>query len=162
MDASLPSGPFGFLFRQLLLYVCVIPSSNSAPPVPEKEKSREKERHVAAQDATSTRVKDSGSKRTKSSKTRETETYKLVRSASGHTIPTEVIMGMGEQWEVVGSKEESPKKSRRKSSTRTAVPSAGVPKTLSIADVVKTQPKPAQNEWGGFKVVNKKKKGGRN
>jgi len=33
-------------------------------------------------------------------------------------------------------------------------------KTQSIADVVKTQPKPAQNEWG-FKVVNKKRKGGR-
>jgi PERQ amino acid-rich with GYF domain-containing protein len=32
-------------------------------------------------------------------------------------------------------------------------------KPPSIADVVKTQPKPAQNEWGGFKVVNKKKKG---
>lgn len=54
--------------------------------------------------------------------------------------------------------------SRRKASTKTtAAPSpAGVPKTLSIAEVVKTQPKPAQNEWGGFKVVNKKKKGGRN
>ena len=33
-------------------------------------------------------------------------------------------------------------------------------KTQSIADVVKIQPKPAQTEWG-FKVVNKKKKGGR-
>ncbi|KAH7929382.1 hypothetical protein BV22DRAFT_1057157 [Leucogyrophana mollusca] len=33
-------------------------------------------------------------------------------------------------------------------------------KPVSIADVVKTQPKPAQPEWG-FKVVNKKKKGGR-
>lgn len=33
-------------------------------------------------------------------------------------------------------------------------------KAQSIADVVKTQPKPAQSEWG-FKVVNKKKKGGR-
>ena len=33
-------------------------------------------------------------------------------------------------------------------------------KTQSIADVVKTQPKPAHSEWG-FKVVNKKKKGGR-
>jgi PERQ amino acid-rich with GYF domain-containing protein len=31
----------------------------------------------------------------------------------------------------------------------------------SIADVVRAQPKQAQNEWGGFKVVNKKKKGGR-
>lgn len=31
----------------------------------------------------------------------------------------------------------------------------------SIADVVKAQPKPAQNEWGGFKVVNKKKKNAR-
>lgn len=33
-------------------------------------------------------------------------------------------------------------------------------KPVSIADVVKTQPKPAQQEWG-FKVVNKKKKSGR-
>jgi len=32
----------------------------------------------------------------------------------------------------------------------------------SIADVVRSQPKPtAQNEWGGFKVVNKKKKSGK-
>ncbi|ETW87633.1 hypothetical protein HETIRDRAFT_431920 [Heterobasidion irregulare TC 32-1] len=32
----------------------------------------------------------------------------------------------------------------------------------SIADVVKAQPKPSQqSEWGGFKVVNKKKKSGR-
>ncbi|KAJ6604179.1 hypothetical protein DFH09DRAFT_300736 [Mycena vulgaris] len=38
--------------------------------------------------------------------------------------------------------------------------SAGKP--VSIADVVKAQPKPpASSEWGGFKVVNKKKKGGR-
>lgn len=37
----------------------------------------------------------------------------------------------------------------------------GTSKPLSIAEVVKTQPKPAQNEWGGFKVVNKKKKGTR-
>jgi PERQ amino acid-rich with GYF domain-containing protein len=34
-------------------------------------------------------------------------------------------------------------------------------KPTSIADVVRTQPKPTQPEWGGFKVVNKKKKGGR-
>ncbi|KAF9458750.1 hypothetical protein BDZ94DRAFT_1269950 [Collybia nuda] len=33
-------------------------------------------------------------------------------------------------------------------------------KPISIADVVKATPKPAQPEWG-FKVVNKKKKGGR-
>lgn len=33
-------------------------------------------------------------------------------------------------------------------------------KPVSIADVVKTVPKPSQPEWG-FKVVNKKKKGGR-
>ena len=33
-------------------------------------------------------------------------------------------------------------------------------KPISIADVVKAVPKPAQPEWG-FKVVNKKKKGGR-
>jgi len=34
-------------------------------------------------------------------------------------------------------------------------------KPVSIADVVKAQPKVTQPEWGGFKVVNKKKKGGR-
>lgn len=39
--------------------------------------------------------------------------------------------------------------------------SAAAGRPLSIADVVKTQPKPVQNEWGGFKVVNKKKKTGR-
>lgn len=33
-------------------------------------------------------------------------------------------------------------------------------KPISIADVVKAVPKPTQPEWG-FKVVNKKKKGGR-
>ncbi|KAF8213572.1 hypothetical protein K438DRAFT_1661780 [Mycena galopus ATCC 62051] len=43
-----------------------------------------------------------------------------------------------------------------------AVSGAGAGKPVSIADVVKAQPKPpAANEWGGFKVVNKKKKGGR-
>ena len=49
---------------------------------------------------------------------------------------------------------------KRKADTKgSSTASSGKP--LSIADVVKTQPKPAQNEWGGFKVVNKKKKGGR-
>ena len=39
---------------------------------------------------------------------------------------------------------------------------SGAGKVISIADVVKAQPKPqAQSEWGGFKVVNKKKKSGR-
>lgn len=38
---------------------------------------------------------------------------------------------------------------------------AGAAKPVSIADVVKAQPKPTQPEWGGFKVVNKKKKSGR-
>ncbi|OSD05784.1 hypothetical protein PYCCODRAFT_1405668 [Trametes coccinea BRFM310] len=42
-----------------------------------------------------------------------------------------------------------------------ATASSASAKPVSIADVVKAQPKPAQNEWGGFKVVNKKKKGGR-
>lgn len=42
-----------------------------------------------------------------------------------------------------------------------AVVSVSTPgKAQSIADVVKSQPKPAQSEWG-FKVVNKKRKGGR-
>ncbi|KAJ6626887.1 hypothetical protein B0H10DRAFT_463165 [Mycena sp. CBHHK59/15] len=43
-----------------------------------------------------------------------------------------------------------------------SVPGNSTGKPVSIADVVKAQPKaPASNEWGGFKVVNKKKKGGR-
>ncbi|KIY45230.1 hypothetical protein FISHEDRAFT_49643 [Fistulina hepatica ATCC 64428] len=32
---------------------------------------------------------------------------------------------------------------------------------FSIADIVKAQPKSTQPEWGGFKVVNKKRKGGK-
>ncbi|KAI0793291.1 hypothetical protein C8Q75DRAFT_889367 [Abortiporus biennis] len=51
--------------------------------------------------------------------------------------------------------------SRRKASTKASTPAGASGKPLSIADVVKSQPKPAQNEWGGFKVVNKKKKGTR-
>ncbi|KAH9947959.1 hypothetical protein B0H21DRAFT_299287 [Amylocystis lapponica] len=55
--------------------------------------------------------------------------------------------------------------SRRKadaaSRPKGAAPISASGKSMSIADVVKAQPKPAQNEWGGFKVVNKKKKGGR-
>ncbi|KAJ6574666.1 hypothetical protein B0H19DRAFT_1125145 [Mycena capillaripes] len=44
----------------------------------------------------------------------------------------------------------------------TSVSGANAGKPVSIADVVKSQPKPpASSEWGGFKVVNKKKKGGR-
>ncbi|KAJ7139677.1 hypothetical protein C8R44DRAFT_309565 [Mycena epipterygia] len=43
-----------------------------------------------------------------------------------------------------------------------SVSGTGAGKSVSIADVVKAQPKPpASSEWGGFKVVNKKKKGGR-
>ncbi|KAJ7293786.1 hypothetical protein C8J57DRAFT_1269996 [Mycena rebaudengoi] len=43
-----------------------------------------------------------------------------------------------------------------------SVSGSGSGKLVSIADVVKAQPKaPASSEWGGFKVVNKKKKGGR-
>jgi len=36
----------------------------------------------------------------------------------------------------------------------------GLVKPVSIADVVKAVPKPTQPEWG-FKVVNKKKRGGK-
>lgn len=55
--------------------------------------------------------------------------------------------------------------SRRKADaaarSKNGAPVGASTKPLSIAEVVKTQPKPAQSEWGGFKVVNKKKKGGR-
>ncbi|KAG9223155.1 hypothetical protein CCMSSC00406_0000156 [Pleurotus cornucopiae] len=44
---------------------------------------------------------------------------------------------------------------------KTNVNGNAMSKPVSIADVVKAQPKPTQPEWGGFKVVNKKKKGGR-
>lgn len=41
-----------------------------------------------------------------------------------------------------------------------SIPGKAAAKPVSIADVVKATPKAAQPEWG-FKVVNKKKKGGR-
>jgi len=54
--------------------------------------------------------------------------------------------------------------SRRKSdaiaSTKNGGASKNPAKPVSIADVVKAAPKTTQAEWG-FKVVNKKKKGGR-
>lgn len=50
---------------------------------------------------------------------------------------------------------------KRRADTRGSAVAGVTGKPLSIADVVKTQPKPAQNEWGGFKVVNKKKKNAR-
>ena len=49
------------------------------------------------------------------------------------------------------------RKADAKSSAATGS-AAGSKSSLSIADVVKAQPKPAGNEWGGFKVVDKKKK----
>ena len=50
---------------------------------------------------------------------------------------------------------------KRKADARSKGASAsGKVKPISIADVVKATPKAAQPEWG-FKVVNKKKKGGR-
>ncbi|KAI8983348.1 hypothetical protein BD414DRAFT_490651 [Trametes punicea] len=55
----------------------------------------------------------------------------------------------------------SKRKADATSRPKGASPGSASAKPLSIADVVKAQPKPAQNEWGGFKVVNKKKKGGR-
>jgi PERQ amino acid-rich with GYF domain-containing protein len=55
--------------------------------------------------------------------------------------------------------------SNRKSDAASRAKSAGSSgksqaKSVSIADVVKAVPKPAQSDWS-FKVVNKKKKGGR-
>jgi len=52
---------------------------------------------------------------------------------------------------------------RRKTDAHARSKGAPIPgkvKPVSIADVVKAAPKAAQPEWG-FKVVNKKKKGGR-
>jgi PERQ amino acid-rich with GYF domain-containing protein len=50
---------------------------------------------------------------------------------------------------------------KRKADAVSKRATAAAGKPASIADVVKSQPKPMQPEWGGFKVVNKKKKGGR-
>jgi PERQ amino acid-rich with GYF domain-containing protein len=41
------------------------------------------------------------------------------------------------------------------------ISTGGAGKAMSIAEVVRAQPKPTQPEWGGFKVVNKKKRGAR-
>lgn len=52
--------------------------------------------------------------------------------------------------------------SKRKVDASSRKSGAATGKPQSIADVVKAQPKPTQqSEWGGFKVVNKKKKGGK-
>jgi PERQ amino acid-rich with GYF domain-containing protein len=55
--------------------------------------------------------------------------------------------------------------SKRKADTASRPKGAGAvgsaARSVSIADVVKAHPKSSQPEWGGFKVVNKKKKGGR-
>ncbi|KAF9040365.1 hypothetical protein BDZ89DRAFT_1156583 [Hymenopellis radicata] len=56
------------------------------------------------------------------------------------------------------SKRKADAAARAKSGASSA---SGANKPISIADVVKAQPKPQTSEWGGFKVVNKKKKGGR-
>ncbi|RDX50485.1 hypothetical protein OH76DRAFT_1402525 [Lentinus brumalis] len=77
-------------------------------------------------DRSPTKPKD-GASRSKS--TRQTETFKLVRSPSG-TIEkaTEVIMGMGEQWEVVETPADSPKKSKsQKDKARTKSPEPDQP-----------------------------------
>lgn len=55
----------------------------------------------------------------------------------------------------------SRRKADQASRSKGNAPVSASAKPTSIADVVKAQPKPAQSEWGGFKVVNKKKKGGR-
>lgn len=56
-------------------------------------------------------------KSSSATKRRETETFKLVRSPSGGMHAAgDVILGMGEQWEVVES--ESPKKSKKKERSR--------------------------------------------
>jgi PERQ amino acid-rich with GYF domain-containing protein len=59
--------------------------------------------------------------------------------------------------EFVGKRKADAAASRSKGTAASGAPG----KPTSIADVVKAQPKPVQNEWGGFKVVNKKKKSGR-
>ncbi|KAI0715357.1 hypothetical protein C8Q76DRAFT_693153 [Earliella scabrosa] len=79
----------------------VIPSSADMP----QSSSRRVERSP-------TKSKDGA---TRSKSTRQTETFKLVRSPSG-TIKqaTEVIMGMGEQWEIVETPADAPKKVKSK------------------------------------------------
>ncbi|KAI0801026.1 hypothetical protein C8Q74DRAFT_461764 [Fomes fomentarius] len=71
-------------------------------------------------DRSPTKSKDGA---TRSKSTRQTETFRLVRSPSG-TIKqaTEVIMGMGEQWEIVETPADSPKKSKSKDKEKAKSP----------------------------------------
>lgn len=71
-------------------------------------------------DRSPTKSKDGA---TRSKSTRQTETFRLVRSPSG-TIKqaTEVIMGMGEQWEIAETPAESPKKSKSKDKEKAKSP----------------------------------------
>lgn len=88
------------------------PRSITPPPVvPKLEKRRSRDPSPNPQVSTVT--------------SRETETYRLVRSPSGNMHPsTEMIVGAGEQWEVVGttrstsSKDKSTKSKDRESGSR--------------------------------------------
>ena len=89
----------------------VIPPTVAETQEPQRASSKRADRSPtkAGVDRSPTRSKDAS----RSKSIRETETFRLVRSPSGTIQQNEVIMGMGEQWEVVGAVSESPKKSSK-------------------------------------------------
>ncbi|TBU39088.1 hypothetical protein BD309DRAFT_1083644 [Dichomitus squalens] len=89
----------------------VMPPSVVEVQEPARSSSKRADRSPtkAGVDRSPTKSKDTS----RSKSIRETETFKLVRSASGTMQQAEVIMGMGEQWELVGASSESPKKSSK-------------------------------------------------
>ena len=106
-----------------------IPKSPSAAPVPmpqvqpiqqatpqSSEGSKSSREHSPTKRENSQRAKTSSS----SSKIRRTETFKLVRSPSGHVQSVgEGFVVEGEHWEVVASPVEESSKTRKKSRSKT-------------------------------------------
>lgn len=92
-----------------------LPITVSIPPVPAASEK------PAPQDGTPTRAKHTDVPHVKTSnltKGRQTETFKLVRSPSGTMYSAaDIIPGMGEQWELVESPVETPKRSKKDRST---------------------------------------------
>ncbi|TCD67109.1 hypothetical protein EIP91_000572 [Steccherinum ochraceum] len=106
----------------------LIPAQSHAPPMPSPEQvlqsnGAHRDRDPSPSKRDSQKVKSSSS----STKSRRTETFKLIRSASGNVQPVgESIIVEGEHWEVVADAKKEEKKSRKersKSSDTEAAPS---------------------------------------
>ncbi|EMD41960.1 hypothetical protein CERSUDRAFT_61918 [Gelatoporia subvermispora B] len=94
----------------------LIPDASTMP------KNATNQGRAAPSDPSPTKEKD-GSRRVKGSKSRQTETFMLVRSPSGTVHPQgDLILAMGEQWAVVESPVDQPKRTRNRERSRSREP----------------------------------------